>query len=295
MSTLEPRAVRCEARRLASAVDRKTIDRLWLEGILAYVLYEKRDHVAIITLNRPERMNALGRELSAELRAAEAEFINDDEAWIGIYTGAGDRAFCAGRDLKEAAEQDASGGGAASAPTSAPPIGRFERIAPDHGKPTIAAINGAAYGGGLEKALTCDIRIAAQGARMALAEVKVGLCPPGGSFNLPRLVGLSNAMWMLLSGEPVDADEALRMGLLTRVVSQEELLPTAVEMAETIAANAPLAVRATRKLAHLGLEMPMDYGRRMGATLIESVWTSEDSVEGARAFAEKRQPQWKMR
>ncbi len=130
---------------------------------------------------------------------------------------------------------------------------------------------------------------------MALAEVKVGLCPPGGSFNLPRLVGLSNAMWMLLSGEPVDADEALRMGLLTRVVSQEELLPTAVEMAETIAANAPLAVRATRKLAHLGLEMPMDYGRRMGATLIESVWTSEDSVEGARAFAEKRQPQWKMR
>ncbi len=118
---------------------------------------------------------------------------------------------------------------------------------------------------------------------------------PGGSFNLPRLVGLSNAMWLLLSGEPVDADEGLRIGLLTRVVPQDELMPTALAMAETIAANAPLAVRATRKLAHLGLEMPMDYARRMGASLIESVWTSEDSVEGARAFAEKRAPEWRMR
>lgn len=263
---------------------------------MPYVLYEKHGHVGVITLNRPERMNAFGRELTAELRAAEAEFFADDDAWIGIYTGAGDRAFCAGRDLKEAAEQDAAGGGAAStASPSSSPIGRFERIAPDHGKPMIAAINGAAYGGGLELALTCDIRIAAEGARMALAEVKVGLCPPGGSFNLPRLVGLSNAMWLLLSGEPVDADEALRIGLVTRVVPQAELMPTALAMAETIASNAPLAVRATRKLAHLGLEMPMDYARRMGASLIESVWTSEDSVEGAKAFAEKRAPEWRMR
>jgi enoyl-CoA hydratase/carnithine racemase len=263
---------------------------------MAYVLYEKQGHIAVITLNRPERMNALGRELAAELREAEAEFINDDDVWLGIYTGAGDRAFCAGRDLKEAAEQDAASDEAApAAAANANPISRFERIAPDHGKVTIAAINGAAYGGGLEMALTCDIRIAAEGARMALAEVKVGLCPPGGSFNLPRLVGLSNAMWLLLSGEPADADEALRIGLVTRVVPQADLLPTALAMAETIAANAPLAVRATRKLAHLGLEMPKDYARRMGASLIESVWTSEDSVEGAKAFAEKRPPEWRMR
>ncbi|MCE2424004.1 MAG: enoyl-CoA hydratase/isomerase family protein [Pseudomonadales bacterium] len=262
---------------------------------MAYVIYEKRDHVAIITLNRPERMNALGSELSSELRQAEAEFAADDDAWIGIYTGAGDRAFCAGRDLKEAAEQEArptSDGGKPSVP---PPITRFERIAPDHGKPTIAAINGAAYGGGLEKALTCDIRICSDNAHMALAEVKVGLCPPGGSFNLPRLVGLSNSMWLLLSGEPVRAEEALRMGLVTRVTPLPDLLDTAVEMAETIALNAPLAVRATRKLAHLGLEMPLDYARRMGAMLIESVWSSEDAVEGARAFAEKRPPAWRMR
>jgi E-phenylitaconyl-CoA hydratase len=261
---------------------------------MAYVSYEKRGHVAVITLNRPERMNALGRELGAELRAAEAEFAQDDDVWIGIYTGAGDRAFCAGRDLKEAAEEES---GTERPPSAAPPgpITRFERIAADHGKPTIAAINGAAYGGGLEKALTCDIRICSPNARMALAEVKVGLCPPGGSFNLPRLVGLSNAMWLLLSGEPVDAEEALRMGLVSRVVPYPELLDTAVEMAQTIAANAPLAVRATRKLAHLGLEVPLDYARRMGAMLIESVWSSEDAVEGARAFAQKRPPEWRQR
>ncbi|MCY4058325.1 MAG: enoyl-CoA hydratase-related protein, partial [Gammaproteobacteria bacterium] len=152
---------------------------------MPYVIYEKRDHVAIITLNRPERMNALGNELSAELRQAEAEFAADDDAWIGIYTGAGDRAFCAGRDLKEAAEQEARPAASGGTPRVPPPITRFERIAPDHGKPTIAAINGAAYGGGLEKALTCDIRICSDNAHMALAEVKVGLCPPGGSFNLP--------------------------------------------------------------------------------------------------------------
>ena len=261
---------------------------------MAYVTYEKRDHVAIITLNRPERMNALGRALSAELREAEAEFVGDDDVWIGIYTGAGDRAFCAGRDLKEAAEAEAGATTSASAATTSP-ISRFERIAADHGKPTIAAINGAAYGGGLEKALTCDIRICSENARMALAEVKVGLCPPGGSFNLPRLVGLSNAMWLLLSGEPAGAEEALRMGLVTRVVPYPQLLATAIEMAETIAGNAPLAIRATRKLAHLGLEMPLDYARRMGAMLIESVWSSEDAVEGARAFAEKRRPEWRMR
>ncbi len=265
---------------------------------MAYVLYEKSDHIAVITLNRPERMNALGRELSTELRQAEEEFIGDDDAWIAIYTGAGERAFCAGRDLKEAAEQSTAQQTAiaqTAAPRSAPAIGRFERVAQDHGKPTIAAINGAAYGGGLEKALGCDIRICSDNARMALAEVKVGLCPPNGSFMLPRLVGLSNAMWLLLSGEPVDAQEALRMGLVTRVVPLEDLLDTAKSMAETIAGNAPLAVRATRKLATLGLEMPMDYARRMGAALIESVWTSEDSVEGAKAFAEKRPPVWKMR
>jgi E-phenylitaconyl-CoA hydratase len=254
---------------------------------MPYVLYEVQDQVAVITLNRPERMNALGSELNAELRDAEARFAADDEARIGIYIGAGDRAFCAGRDLKEVA----SGGAASTPPTAA----TFERGAVDLGKPMIAAINGAAYGGGLEKALACDIRICSENATMALAEVKVGLCPPSGSFALPRLVGLSNAMWLLLSGEPVDAQDAYRMGLVTRVVPQADLLNTARQMATTIAGNAPLAISATRKLATLGLELPQDYARRMGASLVASVWGSEDAVEGAKAFAEKRPPQWQSR
>jgi enoyl-CoA hydratase/carnithine racemase len=167
---------------------------------MPYVLYEVQDQVAVITLNRPERMNALGSELNAELRDAEARFAADDEARIGIYIGAGDRAFCAGRDLKE-----------------------------------------------------------------------------------------------VVSGEPVDAQDAYRMGLVTRVVPQADLLNTARQMATTIAGNAPLAISATRKLATLGLELPQDYARRMGASLVASVWGSEDAVEGAKAFAEKRPPQWQSR
>lgn len=259
---------------------------------MAFVLYEKRDHVAIITFNRPERMNTLGVEVSKALREAEAELAADDDVRVGVYTGAGDRAFCAGRDLKEAAELDAK----RAAPPRPGGGRRFEGdLFPDHGKPTIAAINGAAYGGGLEKALSCDIRVCSENAHMALSEVKVGLCPPGGSFNLPRLIGLSNAMWVLLSGERILAADALRMGLVTRVVPQAQLMDTAVEMAQTIANNAPLAVYATRKLARWGMEMPLDYARRMGASLIESVWTSEDSVEGAKAFVQKRSPQWQAR
>lgn len=252
---------------------------------MSYVLYEKKGHIAYITLNRPERMNALGQELSAELAEAEAQFAADDDAWIGIYTGAGDRAFCAGRDLKEAA---ATGGRSNLRE-------RLSRPMTDFGKPTIAAVNGAAYGGGFERALACDIRICSDNATFSLAEVKVGLCPPTGSFTLPRLIGLSNAMWLLLSAEPVDAQEAHRIGLVTQVVPRADLLETATQMAETICQNAPLGVRATRKLATLGVEMPMEYARKMGLDLIASVWESEDAVEGAKAFAEKRKPEWKMK
>lgn len=253
---------------------------------MSYVVYEKKDHIAYITLNRPERLNALGTELVQQFQEADTSFAEDDDAWVAIYTGAGDRAFCAGLDLKEAAERGSQG--LMILPSQfRPPI--------EQRKPTIAAVNGVAYGGGFEIAQRCDVRICSENAVFALAEVKRGLCPPTGSFNLPRLIGMSNAMWWLLSGEPIDAQEAYRIGLVTRVVPLAELLPTATRMAETICENGPLAVRATKQLVRLGLEVPMEYGYRLGLGLMDSVWGSEDAMEAARAFVEKRKPMWRMR
>lgn len=252
---------------------------------MPYVKYDKKDHVAYITLNRPERLNAFGRELLQELREAERQFAEDDDAWVGVYTGTG-RAFSAGRDLKEAAEQSTQEGRA---------VVTQRWSSPEHNKPTIAAVNGLAYGGGFELVLGCDMRICSEDAVFALAEVRVGLCPPTAMFVLPRLIGLSNSMWLLLSGEPIDAQEAYRIGLVTRVVPPDDLMPTVTRMAETICQNAPLAVRATKQLSRLGNEVPLEYARRLASGLIASVWGSEDAVEGARAFAEKRKPIWNAR
>lgn len=254
---------------------------------MPYVLYEKKGKVAIITLNRPERFNALGTELREELLQAETRFFDDDDAWVAVYTGAGERAFCSGLDLKEAAEKAREG----SAPvqwSKRPPV-------IEQKKPTICAVNGVAFGGGFEFALRCDIRICSENASFALAEVKRGLCPPSGSFTLPRLIGLSNALWWLMSGEPIDAKEAHRIGIVTKVVPLADLMSTAINMAETICGNGPLAVRAVKQLAKLGMEVSQDYGYRLSLGLIDAVWGSEDAKEGPKAFAEKRKPEWKLK
>ncbi|MDY6917196.1 MAG: enoyl-CoA hydratase-related protein [Chloroflexota bacterium] len=253
---------------------------------MPYVTYERDGHIAIVTLNRPERLNALGRELMLELREAENRFAPDDEAWIAIFTGAGPRAFCAGLDLKETAEQGREG------PVLLP--GKATGPA-ETDKPTIAAVNGICYGDGFELVRRCDVRICSENASFAMAEVRAGRVPVTGLFTLPRLVGQSNAMWLILSSEPIDAAEAYRIGLVTRVVPLADLMPTAIAMAHTICGNAPLGVRAAKRIVRLGGEVPMDYGRRLAASLIDSVWGSEDAREAAAAFVEKRRPQWRMR
>lgn len=247
---------------------------------MAFVDYEKRGHIAVITLNRPDRLNALGRELSRELREAENDFAQDDDLWVLIYTGTG-RAYSAGMDVRDRVEGQA-GPGSASRPPAAIEIT----------KPTIAAVNGLCYGAAFEATQRMDIRICSENATFCMPEVKRGVVPPTGIFHLPRLIGRSDAMWMMMSGEAIDAETALRIGLVTRVVPDEDLMPTAIQMAETICENAPIAVRTVRKLVRSGSEVSLEYGQRLAATEIAAVWSSDDQKEGMRAFVEKRAPVW---
>ena len=249
---------------------------------MAFVEYEKRGHVAIVTLNRPDRLNALGRELSSELREAENDFAQDDDLWVLIYTGTG-RAYSAGMDVRDRVDgQTGRPGSTASRPAAAIEIT----------KPTIAAVNGLCYGAAFEATQRMDIRICSDNATFCMPEVKRGVVPPTGIFYLPRLIGRSDAMWMMMSGEPIDAETALRIGLVTRVVAPDQLMPTAIEMAETICANAPVAVRTVRRLVRSGAEVPLEYGQRIAAQEIAAVWSSDDQKEGMRAFVEKRAPVW---
>jgi crotonobetainyl-CoA hydratase len=248
---------------------------------------ERDGHVLHVTINRPEVMNALHPPANFELDEVFNEFAADPELWIAILTGAGDRAFSAGNDLK----YQASGG---------------KMGAPEHGfggltsrfdleKPVIAAVNGVAMGGGFEIVLACDIVLASERAVFALPEPRVGLAAlAGGIHRLPRQIGLKPAMSILLTGRRVDAQEALRLGIASEVVPHDDLLPAARRWADQILECAPLSVRASKGAAMQGLraaslEEAMS-GRYEG---IATLTRSEDFIEGPRAFAEKRKPNWK--
>lgn len=250
------------------------------------VLYEKKGAIATITVNRSERLNALSMETYQRLREVEADFAQDDALRVAIITGAGDRAFSAGMDLRDFAERAARG----EARMEGYGLGQV-----DHWKPTIAAINGYAYGGGLELALTCDVRIAAENARLGLPEVKRGLFPVTGVYDLPRLIGRAAALYLCLTGEDIDAQEALRLGLVSQVVPQGELLERAVKLAEGICLNGPMAVQAAKRIIKVGGEMPLTEAQRWGQPFFNQVFDSEDAQEGAEAFAQRRQPNFQGR
>lgn len=249
---------------------------------MAFVNYELFGHVGVITLNRPERMNALSPDLQADLRAAQQQLMDDGDARVAVYTGAGDRAFCAGMDMKEAATRSESDG------PRRPGMGG----GPEVTKPTIAALNGAAFGGGMEMALGCDVRICSPNATMALSEVKRGLTPINGLYDLPRIIGTGPSMWWMLSGETISAEEAYRLGIVTRIVPLEDLVPTAIKMGKAIAANSPLVVRTVRHILRNLADLPKGTAKAPGQPLVDEVWNSPDSREGIRAFAEKRAPDW---
>lgn len=246
-----------------------------------------QDGIAHITINRPEAMNAIDPETNQQLLDLWGQLSDDPAVRVFVLTGAGDRAFCTGADLKktmpppESAAQQVYG-------NSAKPMNFGALSTP---KPVIAAINGFALGGGLELALLADIRVCSESAQFGLPEVRVGSIPgAGGTQRIVRAVGLSDAMKMLLTGQRIDAREALRIGLVSEVVPQPALHDAAMTIASAIACNAPLAVSAVKHLAMSGRELPLAAGLDLERYAFGLLRDSEDRLEGRRAFAEKRAP-----
>lgn len=262
---------------------------------MAYELIraEKKNHLTTLTINRPEAMNAISPLVSAELSTAFDDFNDDPDAWVCIVTGAGDRAFSAGNDLK----YQALHGGEAVSRETAKLKGGFGGITFrfDCFKPIIAAVNGFALGGGFEVALACDIIIAADHATFGFPEPRVGMIAGAmGVHRLPRQIPFHLAMGMLLSSKRISAEEAQRYGLVNEVVPMPELMPTAQKWAAEIMMGAPLAIQASKEAALKGLAHPLDNVPRL-FPLQESMYASEDFIEGPKAFSEKRPPKWKGR
>lgn len=253
---------------------------------MAAVLYETRNAIAIVTINRPEARNAIDRAVREGMFAAFARAEADDAVQVVVLTGAGDRAFCAGMDLKEAAAE-----GRGVMPRGfLPMIGDTIEMT----KPSIAAVNGAAMAGGWMFAQMCDLCVAAEHAVFAITEAKVGRGTPWAApliGMLPQRV----AMEVLLTGDPIPAQRLHALGYVNQVVPGPQLMEAALALADRIAGNAPLTVRACRELVHLSQEMGTSAARRAARHLFRPVYESEDAQEGPRAFAEKRKPVWRGR
>lgn len=246
------------------------------------ILREDRGAVAVITLNRPDKRNALDATLRSALIAALADVERDDAVRVIVITGAGEKAFVAGADLAELAARTVA---EQALLMTQPRV--FDALAAVR-RPVIAAVNGACLGGGLELALACDVRIAAQGATFGAPEVRLGLIPGGGGTQrLPRIVGTGAAMRLALTGEAIDAAEALRIGLVDEVAAGDAVA-RAVAVAERIAANSPVAVRAAKEAIRTALSMPLEQGLRAEAALFLLAFASPDRAEGISAFLEKR-------
>jgi len=246
---------------------------------------------AVITINRPEARNAIDADTADELNAAWLRFRDDDDLWVAVLTGSGDKSFCAGADLRRVGKfyAELTPNERRQRSERLPGFAGITRNLPIF-KPIIAAVNGHCLAGGLELALACDFRIASRNASFGLPEVRWGIVPGGGGTQrLPRTVPLGMAMEMILGGRAVDAETALRIGLLNRVVDPAaKLLDEALSTAAIICSNGPLAVRAAKEAALRGRELSLEEGLRLEQFLAEPVRQSEDAREGVKSFAEKR-------
>jgi enoyl-CoA hydratase len=248
------------------------------------LLYEKRDRIGFITFNRPKVLNALNRRTMEELSHILTAAREDEDVRVLILTGAGEKSFIAGADISELAVQTPVSG----KETALFGQGVLHRLETT-GKPSIAAINGFALGGGCEVALACSIRLASKTAKLGQPEVKLGIITGyGGSQRLARLCGKGVAHELCLTGEMISAEEALRIGLVNHVCEPAELLPAAEALAKKIIANAPLAVKFTMEAIERGVEMPQQEGQFLEATLFGICAATQDMREGTRAFLEKR-------
>jgi enoyl-CoA hydratase len=253
------------------------------------LLFKKEEGVALITINRPKVMNALNSQGIKEIRTAIESVRDDNEVSAGIITGAGEKAFVAGADITEF--------------ESLTPLGIYEYVKTNLalydlmesiGKPLIAAVNGLALGGGTELALACTFRIASEKAKFGLPEISLGVLPgAGGIQRMVRLVGKSNALWALLTGEMIDAQEAFRIGLVNRVVPPDKLMDTCFKLAKTIQKKGPVAVKLALESVKLGSNIDLSTANAMDAGLVGLLFSTEDKQEGIKAFMEKRAPQFK--
>jgi enoyl-CoA hydratase len=252
------------------------------------ITYAVAEHVATVTLNRPEVHNAMNEAMRRDLTRCFDTIATDEDVQAVVVTGAGERAFSAGADIREFVEP------------LVPVRFREQRRRLDFRQamdrcwqPILAAVNGFALGGGLELALACDMRIAAVGATLGLTEINLAIIPGGGGTQrLPRLVGRGKALELILTGARIPADEALRIGLVERVVPTGEALKAATELARSMAAKAPVALRYAKEAVVKGLELPLAEGLRLEGDLSTLLRTTEDRLEGAKAFLEKRAPRW---
>ena len=250
--------------------------------------YKLESKIATITLNRPEAYNSIDVRTLKELHDALIAFRDNEDAWVGIITGAGDKAFCSGADIAEMLPFLKTN---AYKPWEIPqtPLGDMELY-----KPLIGAINGIAFGGGLEIALICDIRIAVEHARFACSEVNLGIIPGwGATQRLPRMIPRSKAAELVFSGKPISAQEAYRIGLVNEVVPKMELMARAQKWAEDLCQVSPLGIRAAKEAMIRGYSLPLDEGLKLESALFSYLLGTEDFVEGRDAFLNKRKPQFK--
>ena len=255
------------------------------------LLYEQKGSVGVIILNRVEKMNALNAQLLSELSELLENCANDDSIRALIITGSG-KAFCAGGDISRDDAGDPLGTFIKFSCLTRDTLHQVETCK----KPVIAAINGYAFGGGIELALCCDLRVASEKAKMGMTEVKLGVVPgAGGTQRLPRLIGMAMAKQLMYTGGIIDGTEAYRIGLVNIVTPPEECLNKALQLAEEIASMAPLAVQASKKCINMSMQVDLESGLSYEAECVRGVFTSADRLEGGNAFREKRPPVWKGR